>query len=248
MGIDLYVSTSDKAQSITVSRFFLREVINGLSGPHERCDFRGVLSQEEHQCILPNELGEVIVATKRASPRAWIRMLRLMLRNVQATSFEDPFEHMFEYSDRIEDRERDPVALRAVIMKLREHIRRYPEKFPLWHRIYRTQRDLERDQPMDEVIFEDEDVHVSASGTVCYCDEYPDVRNKVLVHTKRKNEPAGDIKRVFVPVAPTMVIHGVQVFTRSLTMEEMCRYDFDLIMGFLDVAIENDRKVLWEYW
>jgi len=127
--LDLYVA-DESIDSPVLSNAFIEEVL--LERHFEFSDF---LSPEEEQLIKPNMYGEIVFGKKREATFFEKAKMPFILRKAikgkitveEINKLRDKF---VDRSEKIEDRERDPVLLKQALTKLETFLIQNADKFP----------------------------------------------------------------------------------------------------------------------
>lgn len=242
MGIELSLSFSDEPlDGPNFSRAFKEEVI--FAG---HINWNTVLSQEEEKILQPNEEGSIVIGQKKPfKKRHQLKLWGLLLTSLKGKKSSQQVQHFLDEfsnsSELLEDRERDPQALKAALQKLEQAFIQQSAQLPLVHLVY---EDPECQEEVYAVEIEGIAAHVE--GDLFYYENYEEeLRDKIWVKSYLEDYGTIDLK---IPVAPSIQIHQQTYYTKTLTKAEQFAPEFQAFYAFLDKAIAQNKKVLWEWY
>jgi len=240
MGIELDLFVADESiESPWFSRSFLNEIIF-----ENYIQFDDFLTGDEYDIIKPNAEGEVILGEKRKAtffekaklPFVIHKAMKGKITVEEINALRDKLVHR---SERIEDREREPLPLKCVLKKVEEHLICNSDTLPLVHSLF-------EDEALENEVFDLEvgGIMVNVDGDLFYKENYAEIRNKILL--KGYLEDYGKVHS-FVEVKPEVEIEGTRYFTKTLTKAEQFKEEFEKCYTFLNEASKHNKKVLWEF-
>lgn len=240
MDLSLCVA-DDSIESPSFLRAFLEEAIFEQHLKHAT-----FLKEEEIALAHPNTAGEITIGEKKAfKKRDQIKVLSSILKMLTGKkSKQHPRTLLDEYlvtSNKIEDRERDPHALKAVLQKIEQELIAQADRLPLVHTLYET-------AALEEAILylEIDGISCDVEGDLHYEEVYgPALRNKIQIKSYLEDYGKVDF---YVQAAPTVMINQQTYFCVSSTKAEQFAPAFQRCYDFLDLAIAANKKVLWEFW
>ena len=238
MHLDLYVE-DESIESPFLTRGFQDEII--FEGYIKFTDF---LSEEENKVVTPNSYGEIVLGTKRKAtffekakiPFTLNKAVKGKISIEEINKFRAKLVHR---SEKIEDRERDPLQLKEALKKIENHLMFNQNKLPLVHFVYETK---ELKNEVNSIIIND--VKTLIEGDLYFYDNYSEVRNKI--HLKSYLDDYGKID-FFVDINPKILIDNKLYFTKTISKAEQFKEDFNRCYHFLDKAINNNQRILWEF-
>jgi len=238
MDLDLYVD-DESIESLYLSRRFKDEIVfDSYLG------FNFFLTSEEISIITPNVLGEITIGEKKPfKPKDKSRILDKISNGLvgggSLNNVDKIFEEFLVTSEKVEDRERDPVMLKSVLLKVEQTLKLKSDDLPLVHSIY-SEKDC-NDEISTVMV---KGVKSYIEGDLFYEKNYDRIRNKIQVKSY-----ADDFGKVnfLIDVASKVIIDGIEYYTKSITKAQQFEGDFKLCYDFLDTAINQNKKVFWEF-
>lgn len=238
MGVELDLSVADECiESPFLHRAFLEEIVWA-----SYINLEEILTKGECDVFSPNGCGEVTIKVKKKHnllDRA--KSYYLLYKAAKGTlSLEEAnrFRNRFvEISEAVEDRERNPVLLKQVLMKVEQFLKNNVAQLPLVHQIYTEIAD----EPIDYI--DVDGIWCRVEGDLWHEDNSIENRNKIRI--KSYGEDYGKID-LLLPIAPKMKIGGTSYQVKSLSKAAQFEKDFSKCYTFLDEAIEKNKKILWE--
>ena len=240
MGIDLDLYIEDKSiNSPYLTRSFKDEIIFEWY-----IKFSDFLSEEENKIISPNTYGEIILGKKREATlfeKAKIPFLlnkaingKMSIENIN--KLRDQLVHR---SEKIEDRERDPNQLKEALKKVENHLILNKDKLPLVHFVFETK------ELKDEINYVMIDgIESEIKGDLFFYENYSNIRNSI--HVQSYLDDYGKID-LHIEVKEKIEINNKVYFTKTITKSEQFENEFKKCYVFLNEAIKNNKKVLWEF-
>lgn len=133
--LDLFVA-DESIESPWLSRSFLNEIIF-----ENYIQFDDFLTGDEYDIIKPNAEGEVILGEKRKATLLEKAKLPFIIHKAmkgkitveEINALNDKLVHR---SEKIEDREREPLPLKCVLKKVEEYLIRNSDTLPLVHSLF----------------------------------------------------------------------------------------------------------------
>lgn len=242
MSIELSLSFSDESlDGPNFSRAFREEVI--FSG---HIDFSTVLNQEEEKILQPNEEGSIVVGQKKSFKKRhqlklWGLLLKLLKGKESQQQLNKFLDEFSNNSELLEDRERDPQALKAALQKVEQAFIQQSAQLPLVHLVY---EDPECQEEVYGVEIEGITAHVE--GDLFFYEHYETaLRGNIWVKSYLEDYGKIDLK---IPVAPEIQINQQTYYTKTITKAEQFAPEFQAFYDFLELAIAQHKKVLWEWW
>jgi len=224
-----YLSRSFKDELIQPSYFSLK-------------DF---LSDDEIKIITPNSYGEITIGKKRkVTDSDTSKILEIFTKTLKGksenrNSIDKIFDDIYITSEKIEDRERDPVFLKKTIYKIQQYLQINASQLPLVHSIFNS-KDLNEEEEISIII---NGVKAFAECDIYYYDNYKSIRNKI--HLRSYWEDTGKID-FYVSVEPEIIINKQKFYTKTISKAQQFEDEFEKIYDFLNEAIKLNKKVLWE--
>lgn len=238
MSLDLYVE-DESIESPFLSRAFKDEIIFGSY--LRLADF---LSKEEEKVIFPNSHGEIILGKKRDATffeklKVPFILRKAMKGKISVEEIQKLSDKLVERSEKVEDRERDPIPFKTVLKKIENHLQLNSNKLPLVHSVYET-KELSEEIGYIEI----KGVSAHVEGDLFFYDNYSEIKNKI-----RLKSYGDDFKKVdfYIEVNPEIIINDKTYYTRSITKAKQFEAEFERCYNFLDEAIRNNKKILWEF-
>ncbi|WP_348737402.1 hypothetical protein [Tenacibaculum sp. 190524A02b] len=142
-------------------------------------------------------------------------------------------------SDKVVDRERNPYKLKEVLVKIEQYMKTKSSELPLVHFIY---EDFNFKEELYSLNIDG--VESIIEGDLFYYENYEKVRNKIQF--KSYLEDYGKID-FLIEVTPQIEINNQRFYTRSITKAKLFEGEFKQCYDFLDEAIKQNKKVLWEF-
>lgn len=239
MGLNLFLYVADESiESPYLSRAFKDEIIFEWY-----LKFDTFLNPEEKKILLPNSYGEVVIGEKKTiEEKDKTNFLDKIQKALSGISSHNEMNKLFDEflitSNKVEDRERDPQKLREVLQKVERQLMEKSSELPLVHSIYKS-KDLKNETEFITI----DNISAHIEGDMFHSDNYENIRNKIRVSSY--NEDVGKID-LWIDVTPEILINNETYYTKTITKAEQFEPDFRSCYHFLDVAINSNRKVLWE--
>lgn len=242
MGIELSLTFSDDSlDGPHFSKAFKEEVI--FSG-HLNLD--KVLLPEEAKILQPNEEGSIVIGQKKPfKKRHQFKLWGLLLKSLKGKKtrqhLEDFVDQFSINSEELKDRERDPKAFKTALQSLEQAFIQQSASLPLVHLVY-------KDPTCQEEVYavEIEGIRAHVEGDLFHYDNYEEeLRDKIWVKSYLEDYGKIDLK---IPVAPSIQINHQTYYTKTLTKAEQFAPEFQAFYDFLDLAMAQNKKVLWEWW
>lgn len=238
MHLDLYVD-DDSIESPYLSRRFLEEIIfdNYL-------DFSSFLSNSEIEIITPNSYGEIIINSDKpihTKEKSEIlnHISNLLTGKSNKRSFDELLSKFVEKSEKLEDRERDPLKLKNLLQKVENQLISEYHKLPLVHLLY-DENDLENEILSIKI----NDIEASIEGDLYFEDNCEFLRKKIQI--KSYSDDYGKID-LLLDVTPIVEINNKNYIIKTISKAEQFKSEFQLCYKFLNEAISNQKKILWEF-
>lgn len=238
MALDLYVA-DESIDSPILSKAFNSEVIL-----HQYVRSKDFLSEAEAKILMPNIYGEIVLGKKREAtflekarvPFLLHQAFRGKITVEEINKLRDKLVHR---SEKIEDRERDTSKLKEALIKLENYLISNADKLPLVHFVYESKEFLNK---IEYVLIDG--VGFDIDGDLFLEENYPAVRNQISM--KRYDEELGNVK-FYMTVHPEILIDNKTYYTKSISKAKQFEEDFQKCYHFLDEALKNNKKVLWEF-
>lgn len=142
-------------------------------------------------------------------------------------------------SEKVVDRERNPCILKEVLVKIEKYMKMKSMELPFVHFVYEGFNFKEKlySIKIDEV-------ESIIEGDLFYYENYEKVRNKIQLKSY-----LGDYGKIdfLIEVTPQIEINNQRFYTRSITKAQQFEGEFKKCYDFLDEAIKQNKKVLWEF-
>ncbi|MEM8889831.1 MAG: hypothetical protein AAGD28_17785 [Bacteroidota bacterium] len=240
IGLDLFVA-DESIESPFLLRAFLEEIIW-----EQHAKYKDFLSPEEEKILRPNIAGEVVFGKKREAtflekaklPFMLHRALKGKISVEQINKFRDKLVHR---SEKVEDRERNPKSLKEVLEKVEQYFIEHAAHLPQSHFLYRAEN-AERHEFVYSI--EIEGIDYTLEGDNFLLENYPEIRDQIQL--KSHGDEQGKVDR-WIKVEPIMFINEQKYYARSVSKAEQFREEFQKCYDFLDQAIEQKKRVLWEF-
>jgi len=238
MDVDLYVE-DESINSPFLIKSFIDEII------FERyLNFTDFLNTEENKIIRPNTYGEIVLGKKREASLAEKLKIPFILNkalkgNISVEEINKLRDKLVVRSEKIEDRERDPKRLKEALKKVESYLILNENKLPLVHFVYETKQLINE---INHVMINDIESHVE--GDIFFYDNYSELRNKIHIKSLHKDQGKVDI---YIDIKPEIRIDSKVYFTKTITKGKQFEEQFNKCYNFLDIAIKNNKKVLWEF-
>ena len=142
-------------------------------------------------------------------------------------------------SEKIEDRERNPNQLKEALQKVENHLILNRDKLPLVHFVFETK------ELKDEIGYVRIDgIESEIKGDLFFYDNYSDIKN--TIHIKSHLDENGKID-FHIDAKESIEINNKIYYTKTITKAEQFKKEFKKCYLFLNEAIKNNKKVLWEF-
>lgn len=242
MGTELELYTSDESiESPFIHKSFLREIIW-----EDYFKFDAFLTAEEIKIIQPNIYGEIVLGKNRKPTILEKARLPFILNKaikgkITAEEINKLRDKIVHRSEKIEDRERNPVLLKQVLEKVEKYLIDTKDQLPLVHYLYEQENAI-----FDDYLYEIEinGVYCNIEGDLFFYKNYETIRNKI--HLKSYQEDYGNVD-FFIEVEKEMLIDNQVYYSQSISKAEQFENEFKKCYDFLDEAISRNQKVLWEF-
>lgn len=238
MHLDLYVD-DNSIESPYLSRRFLEEIIfdNYLN-------FSSFLSKSEIEIITPNSYGEIVINTSKPITTNEIdrisnEMSDLLTTKSHKGTFDNLISNFVKRSEKLEDRERDPLKLKNVLQKVENQLISEYHKLPLVHLLY-DENDLENEILSIKI----NNIEASIEGDLYFEDNYDFFRKKIQI--KSYSDDYGKID-LLLDATPIVEINNKNYIIKTISKAEQFKPEFQLCYKFLDEAISYQQKILWEF-
>lgn len=238
--MEVHLDVADESiEGVMLPKSFYREIYSEATSSYSY-----FLTKEEQNIISPNEYGEIVLGYKR-KPNAWdrfqsVRMLHKALKGkITIKEINKHRDKLVIRSEKVKDRERDPLAYKMVWEKIIRRMQEYKDEFHLVHNVY-------KDEACKEEVYSVliNGLKVNLEGDLYYYDKYEEVRNKL--HLRCYHDDYGKYDE-YVEVKPQIEIDGKTYYTRTIGKEEQHEHRFTQIFTFLDKAIQQNKRILCEY-
>jgi|GEM_PF-2762572 len=235
--LELYVSDGSIATPY-LSRAFKDELIFEWY-----ISFKVFLTAYEIKMISPNPLGKITLGEKK-KPNMFqmseiIKKASDMISGKGIQNNPDAlFDEFLITSEKLEDRERDPKVLNSIFQKIEAYLMEQAAHLPLVHTLHKNKS---LDDEVNRLIIDDVEAHVE--GDLFYYEDYPKVRNKI--HLKSYYDDFGKVN-LYVDATPEVHIAGQKYYSKTITKAQQFAGEFKLCYDFLNQAIKQNKKVLWE--
>lgn len=245
VSLDLYISdgSEEPQESLAISKRFYEQVV---------CDWKiiydasEILTKEEKNLIRPNEYGQINIASTADLPNreAYLNHLQdLIAGKPNILSLDEYLIENKVVSEKISDRERDPLAMLGVLRKIEAYIRENIDTLPLIHDLYEAKDELGNVGKSISSI-EVGGIKACVEGDLYFEDDYASIRKKIRL--KSYSEDFGKVN-LYVDVKPEIEIEGKVYFCHTRSVYQLFEQEFTQIYTILEQAIEEGKKVLWEY-
>lgn len=245
MGVALYLQiASESEEGIILSHRFLEQVIRDWGVLFKHAAF---LTNDEIKALRPNECGQVRIGSTSSlttvKREEYLEILRNMMRGNAGMGAENNLlikEGVI--SEKIADRARDPKVLLEIIQKIEHYMIENAHQLPLVHLLYKSKEALLAHD--EEYYISVNEVKSAVEGDLYHEDNYEEKRNKIRI--KSYDQDGGKVD-FYLGIKPVLEIGGSSYFTKTISKAEQYREDFKRISTFLEQAVVNKEKVLWEY-
>lgn len=241
MGMDLDLYLEDEGiESPYLSRSFKDEIVFEWYIRHS--DF---LTEEEVKVMSPNPLGEVIVGEKKKfteidKKRALSKVLSSLRGKGKLNDVDKFLDDFMVKSEKVEDRERDPVVLKRALLKTENYLEENGTSLPVVHTIYKH-IDCRGDDIVGFVMINGAKGIIE--GDLFWEKNYSELKDKIRIKSYLEDYGKLDF---YLQVRPIMFIGNKKYYAKTTTKAEQFRSDFERCYNFLEEAIRQNRKVLWE--
>lgn len=240
MGIDLDLYVDDESiNSPFLTSSFRDEIIFEWY-----IKFSDFLNEEECKIISPNTYGEIVLGKKREATffekaKTPFILNKAIKGKISLEEINKLRDKLIIRSERIEDRVRNPNKLKETLNKVEKYLILHKDKFPLVHFIYETEK-LENE--ISSIMIDG--VKSELKGDLFFYDNYSDVRNKIHIKSNLNEYKKIDFH---IDIKAKILLNNKTYYTRTITKAEQFTEDFNKCYHFLNEAIKNNKKVLWEF-
>lgn len=237
MGMELYLFVHDRnIKGPLLSKNFKDEIIF-----ERHLTFKDFLNEEEIKVISPNYIGEITIGKKRSiKEKDKAKFLSKLTNAIKGKgTTENLFDAYLITSYKVKDRERNPKALKDALKKVENQLISKSAALPLVHAVYETQA---LKNQVDYIMING--VKGNIEGNTYFYDNNVATRNKINI--KSYNDDYGKID-FYVDVEPEIRINNKIYYTETITKAKEYEEAFKACYEFLDLAITNKKKVLWEF-
>jgi hypothetical protein len=238
--MELYLSTADNSiDSPYISKAFYDEIISEWY-----IKFADFLTEDEVKIVRPNILGEITIGQKKEFKLKDQSSLIDKIANVisgkqSAKSVNAIFDEFLITSTKIEDRERDPELLKSTLQKIEDYLQKNADTLPLMHSLYDSET-LENEVERITI----DGIEALVEGDLFYDSDYANIRNKLQIKSYYDDFEKINLK---LTVTPEIIIHNKTYYTQSISKASHFKYEFKQCYDFLNRAIAQNKKVLWEF-
>jgi hypothetical protein len=238
--MELYLSTADNSiDSPYISKAFYDEIISEWY-----IKFADFLTEDEVKIVRPNILGEITIGQKKEFKLKDQSSLIDKIANVisgkqSAKSVNAIFDEFLITSTKIEDRERDPELLKSTLQKIEDYLQENADTLPLMHSLYDSET-LENEVERITI----DGIEALVEGDLFYDSDYANIRNKLQIKSYYDDFEKINLK---LTVTPEIVINNKTYYTKSISKASHFKYEFKQCYDFLNQAIAQNIKVLWEF-
>lgn len=150
-----------------------------------------------------------------------------------------PSDRFFMTSTKICDRERSPKLLKDALLKTEQYLLQNSEQLPLVHKVYSSPI-LRVENELEVIVLDGIETHLG--GDLYYYDDYNGVRNKIHARSYDDNRTHD----FMINVTPIVTIGDQEYWTKTVTKADQFKAEFEKCYHFLDLAIKENKMVLWE--